>query len=417
MLAKLAAVAKEVVVAARYGAGPVIGGYVFIFNVVSWPIAVWTSVLSAVLLPLLIKLSVDNPDELNHFRREFFGAAIWFGSAIAVVMGALLFVLLSMNVFNLVRPVDNAALEMLIPGALIVPLGFYNSALAVRLMALHRYTNSLLDGMPAMGIMISVLLFPSGRADAIIWGTVVGYVAQLILLIAAQPAADRFDKPELRFRAAAWNNFFRFAGIVLGGQILIALAGVIDQAMVGHLGPTANATLGYSARLLALVTTLGATAVTRAMLPVFTELRSISSKRAFRVAVQWSRLMFLVGLGVVALGWICAHWGVALLFQRGAFTAYDTEAVVQVFRISLLQLPLYFAGMVVLQLILSHTEYDILLYIGLVQFVVKFAGNFLLIPILGISGAPAATALMYAFSLAALLFAARWRAARRERMG
>src|SRR3546814_4132080 len=53
-------------------------------------------------------------------------------------------------------------------------------------------------------------------------------------------------------------------------------------------------------------------------------------------------LMVLAGAVVTAVGWLLAPWGVALLFERGAFTADDTVVVAQVLRWGLLQMPFYF---------------------------------------------------------------------------
>src|SRR3546814_4343245 len=53
-------------------------------------------------------------------------------------------------------------------------------------------------------------------------------------------------------------------------------------------------------------------------------------------------LMMGAGAAAVAIAWALAPWGVALLFERGAFTADNTQAVAQVLRWGLLQLPFYF---------------------------------------------------------------------------
>jgi peptidoglycan biosynthesis protein MviN/MurJ (putative lipid II flippase) len=117
--------------------------------------------------------------------------------------------------------------------------------------------------------------------------------------------------------------------------------------------------------------------------------------------------LFLAGIAVGVAAWGIAPWGIRLLFQRGAFSAADTAGVVQAFRWGVLQLPFYFAGIVVVQLIASANDYRKFLYIGVINFVTKVAANFLLIPVLGIGGALLATSVMHAVSLPAVWLLSR----------
>ena len=58
---KLAGAAKEMTVAWRYGVSPTVDAYVFVFNLVSWPVAVWFGIISAVLVPLAARIRHAEP--------------------------------------------------------------------------------------------------------------------------------------------------------------------------------------------------------------------------------------------------------------------------------------------------------------------------------------------------------------------
>ena len=58
---------------------------------------------------------------------------------------------------------------------------------------------------------------------------------------------------------------------MLAGQALISFIGIIDQFFAAPLGTGAIATLSYANRILASMLGLGATAVARATLPVFSQ--------------------------------------------------------------------------------------------------------------------------------------------------
>ena len=96
---------------------------------------------------------------------------------------------------------------------------------------------------------------------------------------------------------------------MLAGQALMSFVGIIDQFFAAHLGTGAIATLSYANRILALILGLGATAVGRATLPIFSKAEAQGSAHGRRLASHWVRLLFLLGviamilaLGIRALG-------------------------------------------------------------------------------------------------------------------
>ena len=72
-LSKLAGAAKEMAVAWRYGVSEVVDAYLFIFNLLNWPVVVWFSVLSVVFIPLAATIRERSPKDLHRFRSELLG--------------------------------------------------------------------------------------------------------------------------------------------------------------------------------------------------------------------------------------------------------------------------------------------------------------------------------------------------------
>ena len=105
--------------------------------------------------------------------------------------------------------------------------------------------------------------------------------------------------------------------------------------------------------------------------------------RARAMALKWSMLMVLAGAAAVAVGWLLAPWGVSVLFQRGAFTAENTEAVAHVLRWGLLQLPFYFGVLILVQLLASQNRYRIMSAIAVGNFALKAGLNVVLAPKMG----------------------------------
>src|SRR5262245_15868394 len=67
---KLAGAAKEMAIAWRYGVSETVDAYVFVFNLVTWPVSLWFGVLTVVLVPLVIRERHESPERLKRFRAE-----------------------------------------------------------------------------------------------------------------------------------------------------------------------------------------------------------------------------------------------------------------------------------------------------------------------------------------------------------
>ena len=406
-IAKFIGAAKEMAIAAVYGTSGVVDAYGFLTTLLNWPGGVLSSVMIWVFVPYLVRAKPHTADEAAAFKREFLGTTLLAAGVVALVAGCTMFSALSRGLTDLPPQTVSMAKVMLLPMVLAASFGFIEGFLAANVMAQHRQTNTLLEGVPALCILVLVLALPSRSPVQLAWATLVGIVVQVVLLMFVQPAGERLPRPVLSWRSPAWRGLMQGFGIIFLGQAIWCAVSVADQIMVAPLGPGAIATLGYASRVISLLVSLGAIAISRAILPTLSELSTLGHARARRVASRWMAVLFLAGIAVGVAAWGIAPWGIRLLFQRGAFTAEDTAGVVQAFRCGVLQLPFYFAGIVVVQLIASANDYRKFLYIGVINFVTKVAANFLLIPVFGIGGVLLATSVMHAVSFPAVWLLSR----------
>ncbi|HWF65499.1 MAG TPA: lipid II flippase MurJ [Rhizomicrobium sp.] len=402
VIAKLFGALKEVAVAARYGTGSAVDAYVYIFNLLSWPLSVWISTLGIVLIPLFVRANRDQPAQLAQFEREFFSLSLAAGAVLGIIGGLAITAILISSASGLSPGTMSYARWMAIPLAVIVPMGFASTLFATQLMVSRRHTNSLFEGIPALCILIAVLLSHDQTGRSLVIGTVAGYAVQLVTLILSESGFRKAISFSLEFRSPLWAEVRKYSLIVILSQLLITASGVLDQVMVAHLNGNANAVLGYAARLLALFTGLGATAIGRALLPVLSELRAGGEGQESAIAKHWASILFFIGAVVAGLGWITAQTFVHVAFERGAFSSQDTLHVAEVLRFGFLQLPFYFSGIVIVQLVASRAQYSAFLYANAIALAGKVAFNFTFIPMMGVKGAALATALMYAVSFAAL---------------
>lgn len=399
LLGKLAGAAKEMAIAYRYGVSVEVDAYLFVFNLVNWPVSIWFSVLTVVLVPLAARIRQGAAAELPRFRAELLGLTLLLGVVLSFLTWLGLPLLLRSSWTGLPSATATMATNMAPSLALLAPLGVLISLFSAWMLTAGRHANTLLESVPALVILIALLAFPGGGTEPLVWGTLVGFALHLASL--AAPLAWRGESEALRFThlSLQWPAFWQGFGIMLAGQVLMSFTSIIDQFFAASLGTGAIATLSYANRILALMLGLGATAVGRATLPVFSQAQAQGGGQLHRLATHWVRLLFVLGVVAMIVGWWLAPWAVKLLFERGAFTARNTEAVMEILRYGLTQLPFYFAGIVLVSLLASQGRHRAIAAIASANLFVKVAVMIVLTPALGIKGIALTTSVMYATTL------------------
>jgi len=411
VLGKLAGALKEMAVAYRYGISPQVDAYQFTMTLATWLPVTIVGVLSVVLIPVLVSLNKKSTIERETFLAEFQGWLVVLGLALAVATWCAWPLLLAHSGESLSSEVQGMSQSLMwafAPGVLFTLLAGFSAA---RLRAHERHVNTLLDSVPALITLIWVLAAGSGAGiGPLVWGTLIGLAAQAVWLAWLAARADKGDwaLPRLSFRSDQWPTLFNALGIMLIGQIAMSFVGPLDQYAAALVGNNANATMGYATRLLSLLLGVGAASVGRAALPVLADVQSSGDPaRARSMALKWSALMLGVGCAVCVGAWILTPLGVTILFERGAFTAQDTQAVSAVLRWGLLQVPFYFGVLVLVQLLASQQRYRLIAVIACLNFAIKACLNLLLAPRFGLAGIMIATACMYALSYGCYLIASR----------
>lgn len=401
-LGKLAGAAKEMAVAYRYGISEAVDAYLLVFNLISWPVGVWFSVLTVVLVPLAARMRQDRTIDITKFRAELLAFCLLLGLILALAAGLGLPALLNSSWLGLSNTTRTVALNITPSMLVLAPLGVLISLFSAWLLSAGRHVNTLLESVPALAILIAVLLLSNQGIEALVWGTVAGLFLHLISLAIPLAWRSEIEKPCFTQHSSQWSGFWQGFGIMLVGQILMSFTALIDQFFAAHLDTGAIATLSYANRILALILGLGATAVGRATLPVFSKIQADDGGKLHKMAMRWVGLLFVMGVIAMLISWWLAPWGVKLLFERGAFTAQNTVAVTEVFRYSLAQLPFYFSGLVLVSLLASRRHHKFIAIGASINLFVKLGANYLLIPLMEIKGIVTATAIMYIASFITL---------------
>jgi peptidoglycan biosynthesis protein MviN/MurJ (putative lipid II flippase) len=395
LLGKFAGAAKEMAIAYRYGVSADVDAYLFVFNLVNWPVAVWFSVLTVVLVPLAARIRQGAASEFPRFRAELLGLTLLLGVALTFLAWLGLPLLLRSSWTGLPSTTATIATNMVPFLALLAPLGVLISLFSAWMLAAGRHANTLLEGVPALVLLIALMAFHGGGAQPLVWGTLTGFALHLASLAASLIRRGEIEAPRFTRQSPQWPAFWQSFGIMLAGQALMSFIGIIDQFFAASLGTGAIATLSYANRILALMLGLGATAVARATLPVFSQVQAQGGRQLHRVATHWVRLLFMLGAVAMVVGWWLTPWAVKVLFERGAFTTRNTEAVAEILRYGLVQVPFYFAALVLVSYASSQCRYLLLFWSGVIGIVFKTIANAVLVSLFGIRGIALAWVIVY----------------------
>jgi putative peptidoglycan lipid II flippase len=418
IIGKFSGAFKEMAIAWRYGVSAEVDGYLFVANLVSWPVALWFSVLTVVLVPLAARLAKESPGQLPLFRAELLGAAIAIGVALALLMAMLLPLAIRAPWVGLPTHTAALAADTVFGMALLLPIGMVASVFSIWMLAVGMHANTLLEGVPALALACAVLV-GDGGVEPLVWGTAAGAVLHLASLALPLARRGEIKWPRFSFSSPAWRWFRHGFAVMLIGSAIMSSITIVDLLFSVHLGTGAVSMLGYANRVLALILGLGGTAISRATLPVFSSVNfsesdAVDSGMAIhKVAARWICIMFFLGTAAMFAVWWLAPTIIKLLFERGAFSPENTAEVAEILRYGAVQFPFYFAGLVLVSSLVSRgLHLSVAIGAGL-NLIVKAAGNFLLVPDFGINGLMLATSVMYVSSFATLYMCARFANKRR----
>jgi len=259
LIGKLVGAGKEVVIAYKYGVGPVLDIYLLSLTFATWLPVVWASVLNTVYVPLIHSLS---PQEGKVFTAEITGMTLLLAGTLTLTLAIVLPHLITTFATDLDA---EAAQSLRTAAAALAPVagfGLLIAQLSVQLLAAERHANTLYEVIPSLTLMLVILLIPSeGSISPLLIGTVLGIALQLLGLAHLLLRSRSLTRPVVRMSSKGWANFRQAIGIMVFSQFVISFNEPISNVIAAQLGEGNISKLGYTTRILALFMGLGATSI------------------------------------------------------------------------------------------------------------------------------------------------------------
>jgi putative peptidoglycan lipid II flippase len=213
--------------------------------------------------------------------------------------------------------------------------------------------------------------------------------------------------PTLAFRSEQWSQIGAQIAALVFCQGVASATVLIDQLFLMSQPAGSISTVGYAQRVTGLFVGLGATVMGRAAIPLLSRVTDDGEAASRPMVRLWSSLAVAIGLLAAFLGWFASDALVAMLFERGRFSAADTKSVTAVLRLGLLQLPFHCASVVLFYALISRGRAKAAAAVGVAAVSAKIAANAWFVAYLGPRGVMLGTTAMFAVLFFGYLFIER----------
>jgi len=401
-IAALAATAKELVVARWFGRGDALDAFLIAFLLPSFLVNLVAGSFNSAMIPTFIEVREREGKEAA--QRLFSGVMV---VSLGLLVGVSVLVgILAPYFLPLLGSGFSPAKLMLTRRLLYGLLPFIVvSGLAVAWTAVLNAGEHF--GLPALSAVLSPLsiiafLLLLGRAWGI-FALVVGTLTGVALQAAVLGWLLRERGVRLEPRWYGWDpSVQRVIGQyapMLAGALLMGSTELVNQSMAAMLEPGSVAALNYARKVVTLFIVVGATPLSTAALPYFSQMVATGDWNGCRRTLKtYSRTIALLTvpltLGLVAF----SHPLIRILFQRGAFTAVDTKIVSRVQAFLSLQIPFYILANLGVRLVSALKRNSVLMVIAGVNMIVNVIFNLILMRYAGVAGIALSTSLVYLVS-------------------
>ncbi len=398
---KLAAMAKELVIAWRFGTGDEVDAFLIAMVFSSLVINVIAKSLAPAFIPVYIKVQEQEGERAS--QKLLGGVSICsIGILIVVVILMIAIAPLCLPLIASGFTPDKLQLTFYLLCA-IAPFTFMTGISVIWSAVLNAKERFVLTSLCPIIIPLTtiflLLLAKSWGIFALAGGLVFGTIFFLFFLaisllrqgISLHPKWTGLDK-NLRLVIV---QYFPIAA----GSLLICSTAPVDQTMAAMLPAGSVAVLNYGHRLIASFVSLISTALSAAIIPYFSKMIALQDWQGVsRTLKQYMSSIFLITVPLGGLFIIFSEPIIRLVFQRGSFTAVDTYLVAQIQSLYAIKIPFYLGDLLLLRVISSMSENYILSWVSGFNLLVNISLNYIFMHWIGVKGIALSTSCVYIFS-------------------
>ncbi len=408
VLVKLAAVAKEIAVAYQFGTSDDLDAFLIAFLLPQFAITIIGGSFNSALIPTYIQV---REQEGQRAAQRVLSSVMILSVSFLVALSALL-ALAASSILPLVASGfadEKLALTHSLYYALLSTLVFSGVATTwgAILNAENRFVLAAVVPVatPIVTVTLVVALAEHWGSYALVGGAVGGALIETCFLGWGLIRAGVSLVPRWCGTSPAVKQVLGQYAPMVASAFLMSGTSVVTQSMATMLDPGSVSVLAYGSKVTNLILGIGAVAVSTAVLPHFSRMVTMMDWNGLRrTLLIYSRLLLMTTLPLTLALIYFSEPVIAAFFQRGAFTAADTQLVGLVQAMCVLQLPLYVLGMLFSRVISALKANQLMLWGNAINLAMCIILSYVLMQRFGVVGIALATSLMYFISCSFLVF-------------
>jgi putative peptidoglycan lipid II flippase len=401
-IVKMAAMAKEVVIAGQFGAGDQIDAFLIAFVLPSFVTGVVTAAFQSAVIPTYIQVRDREGAEIA--RALVSTVTIWtcallFALTALLVLAAPVLLPLVGSGFSPEKLwLTRRLFYLLLP---LVVLTGLTSVWGAALNAEERFALVAVAPMATPMFVVALVLTTARFVGvfAVPLGMIFGAVVEAGLLAYAISRRRVRVTPRWTHAHPAVKVVITQSITMAAGSVLMGSTTVVDNAMAAMLPSGSVATLNYGNRFVLFLLAFFAGALSTAILPQFSALVARSDWTGLRAVLRSClRWLIIATIPLTALLTTLSAPLTRLMFERGAFTPEATSVVAGVQVLYLIQVPFYLISIVLVRLISAFKSNHLLAWGAAINLVVNVVLNWLFMRWIGVSGIALSTTFVYIVS-------------------
>jgi putative peptidoglycan lipid II flippase len=397
---------REVIIAYRFGTGIEYDTYLI---AVSVPIALF-SLFGYAFSNLFIpgySYAVSADDKKTGL------SALWsdFNLSLLAAMAAMLVIIALAP--NLIRYIAPGLKNRYLPEAVLI---VRVSSCIVVLAVLEAFFRSVLNAekrffIPAAGpilaniiLIISIISFAGTISTrAILYGLVLGYLAQVVLVFFPFRRSKILDYFHFGFIQKHTGKFVTIAIIILIIEGASQVYAIVDRYFASSMDPGIVSALGYAYLLIMLPVAIFAYALSTALFPYMTDAFADADKRqAASLISRGIKISLLLALPATMIFWVFSEKIVLLLFRRGAFDMQSVEYTAGLMKYLALSLTGQFILWVMSRAYYAARRYGIL-FVHVIVLAAKIIFTIICVNAYGYIGLAVSSSISYSIGAALLM--------------
>ena len=405
-VAKLLHMAKDLVVAGRFGTSGDLDAFILAMSFPLFTISTLAGSLNSSVVPVYVQVRSEAGEPAAH---RLIGNVLAMTLPLLLVATGLLAATGTVGFLRIgttARVGEGMRTELLFLALLpVVLLSGLSTLWASTLNASERFVAAALAPVsvslvPVVALLVLRRLRP---LDALLLGTLIGYGVETLVLAVSARRASLPVLPRWSGIDDGTRRVLRAYLPMVAGALISSSSPLVDQLMATRLGTGSVASLAYGNKVISFTLSIGLLALGTAVLPQFSRMAASNDWPAIRhTLTTYSKLVLVFSVPPTLVAMYFARPIIGLLFERGAFGAGDTRLIGLVFAAYLPQVPFALLGLLGVRLLSAMQQNRMIMLIACTNVVINFVGDYVLMGWFGLPGIALSTSIVSASATTAV---------------